>query len=579
MIAPNIDRIEIRMFGRLFVRRSDGEIVDADEWSTGKTADLLRLLALNGNRPVSVQSLINNLWPDVDEDKAKASLRTAASRVRQVLGEPCIERRLGGLILRNSWSDVMAFQTIIHDVATALREGDHARVVALVREAEALYISDFRAYDDKSTWATETRESMRLSRQSLLADAGESALKLKWMRDAIDFSTLAIAADPCFERPHRTLMRAHVALGEIELALRAFEHCRVCLSQELGADPSPQTRALHIQILSEETEELSINPFAGRSEDVRTLALALRAAIADNGCTVVCLSGPRGSGRGALLAEAAATVPHAQIHVLLHGGPPTSNALTLAGMVSRRRSDITVWGPCQGDPGWEVTRLLTFFSGIDPTISRVIAVVASPAVAELLADKLKDGPISMHSVSVGTISEADLKQLAAVALSGKAAPRLLRELAEQSEYLAGRAVSVLREWMASGWIISTLDGLDLYNDATALVGDSPVGDYFRITLEQLTLDQRDFCHLVAMIKRPVTPELLSPFSDTGSDLEVIQSQLDELADLGVLTVGQDGYEFRNGAIRDAFEHHLRPAVKARTQRRIQRELRAEGSAS
>src|SRR4051794_36296516 len=104
MLSPLVDRIEVRMFGRLFVRRSNGEVVHPDEWSTGKTADLLRLLALNGNRPVSVQSLINNLWPDVEEDKAKASLRTAASRVRQVLGEPCIERRLGGLILRNSWS-------------------------------------------------------------------------------------------------------------------------------------------------------------------------------------------------------------------------------------------------------------------------------------------------------------------------------------------------------------------------------------------------------------------------------------------------------------------------------------------
>lgn len=73
MLAPTNDRIEIRMFGRLFVRRSNGDVVDSDEWSTGKTADLLRLLALNGNRPVSVQSLINKLWPDVDDDKAKAA--------------------------------------------------------------------------------------------------------------------------------------------------------------------------------------------------------------------------------------------------------------------------------------------------------------------------------------------------------------------------------------------------------------------------------------------------------------------------------------------------------------------------
>lgn len=473
----------------------------------------------------------------------------------------------------------MTFQSIIHDVSAALREGNHARVVTLAREAEALYVADFQAYDDKSTWATETRESIRLSRQSLLADAGESALKLKWMRDAIDFSTLAIAEDPCFERPHRTLMRAHVALGEIELALRAFEHCRVCLSQELGADPSPQTRALHIQILSGDTEELSLKPFAGRSAEVNALAATLRTAIDGDGCDVVCLSGQSASGRGALLAAAAAKVKNAHVRLLLQGGPRTANVLSLAGMVSDRRSDVTVWGPHHGDPTWEVLRLLTFFSGIDPTIPRVIAIVASHEVADLLATKLEDSPMTMHRVSVGPLSPADLEEMATAALSGKPTPRLLQELAEHSDYLAGRAVSVLRDWMAAGWIISTLDGLDLYNDTPALLGDAPVGDYFRVTLEQLTLEQREFCQLIALINRPVSASFLSSFSEVTSDLDSLQAQLDELADLGLLSVTSEGYEFRNGAIRDAFEHHLRPAVRARALRRITQDLHAEDSAS
>lgn len=569
------DRIEIRMFGRLFVCRSNGDVVDAEEWSTGKTADLLRLLALSGNRPVSVQSLLAKLWPDVDEDKAKASLRTAASRIRQAIGEPCVERRLGGLLLLNTWTDVGAFQAIVHDVSAAFHAGDHSRVVSRVREAEALYVSDFQAYDDKSAWATETRESLRLSRRALLADAGESALTLKWMRDAIDFSTLAIADDPCFEHPHRTLMRAHAALGEIELALRAFEHCRVCLSQELGADPSPQTRALHIQILSGDTEELTIKPFAGRADEVEALTSVLTEAVAGDGCDVVCISGPAGSGRGALLSAAAKHVEHARVRVLLSDEVHTSNTQTLASMVSDRRSDITVWGPCHDDPSWEVTRLLTFFSGLDPTVARVIAVVSSHEIAELLATKLEDGPMQLHHLRTGPISESDLDELASAALSSKATPRLLAELSDQSENLAGRAVWILRDWMTAGWIISTMDGLDLYNDAPAIMGEGPVGDYFRITLEQLTLEQLDFCRLIALLNQPANAEVLSSLSQPGADVEELRSLLDELADLGVLRVSPDGYEFRNGAIRDAFEHNLRPAVKARTQRRITQDLQTD----
>lgn len=566
------DRIEIRMFGRLFVRRSSGEVVDADEWTTGKTTDLLRLLALNANRPVSVHSIVDKLWPDVDEDRAKASLRTAASGIRQILQEPCVERHLGGLILRNAWADVTAFQTIVHDASAALHAGDHPRVVSLAREAEALYIADFRAYDDKSFWATESRDALRLSRQSLLADAGESAFKLMWLRDAIDFATLAIAGDPCFERPHRTLMQAHAALGEIELALRAFEHLRVCLSQELGADPSPQTRALHIQMLSGGTDEITIKPFVGRKEAVLELASAIRAAIAGDGCDVICLTGPVGSGRGALLQAAAARVQHSHLRQLLGGGEHASNAQRLASVARDRRSSITVWGPCDGDPGEEMDRVLSFLARLDPEAPRVVAVVTSDEAGDLLGKALEVLPMTFHRQATGAMTEADLAALAGATLSGRPTPRLLGELAEQSERLAGRAVSILREWIASGWIISTVSGLDLYHDAATVTGVSPVGDHFRTTLEQLTLAETDFCQLLAIIDRPVSAEILRDLTARGAHgpahLDDLCAQLDELADLGVLRITPVGYEFRNRTIRDAFEHRLRPAVKARLLRQI-----------
>jgi DNA-binding SARP family transcriptional activator len=576
------DRIEIRMFGRLFVRRSNGEVVDADEWSTGKTTDLLRLLALNANRPVSVHSVLDKLWPDVDEDKARASLRTAASRIRQVLGEPCVERHLGGLILRNAWSDVVAFQTIVHDASAAMHAHDRARVVSLAREAEALYVADFTAYDDKSSWAGEIRDSLKLSRQSLLADAGESAVQLLWMRDAIDFSTLAITEDPCFERPHRTLMRAHAGLGEIELALRAFEHCRVCLSQELGADPSPQTRALHIQMLSGDPDEVSAKPFAGRRDEVRVLVADLGAAVTADGCDVLCLTGRVGSGREALLEAAVARDPHSHLRRLLEDGTRSSDALRLASVISDRRSDITVWGSSDGDPAWELHRLMSFLSGVDPDVPRVIAVVTSDEVGDQLEARLAESGVTLRRHQVGRLAEADLSALASAVLSGSATPRLLAELKDQSDLLAGRAVTILRDWIASGWIISTINGLDLFTDPPAFGGVSPVGDYFRTTLEQMTLAETEFCQLLAMIDRPVSAMMLSNLSAADPDgptgLDTLQSLLDELADLGVLRIGTAGYEFRNRAIRDAFEHRLRPSVKARLLRRVGQDFREETNA-
>lgn len=565
------DHIEIRMLGRFFIRRPNGEVVDEDAWHTGKTTDLLRLLALNSNRQVSVTSLLEKLWPAVDETKARASLRTAASHIRRVIGTECIDRHLGGLILRNSWVDVVAFQSLVLEARSATHARDYQRVVRLAREAEALYLADFRAYDDKSSWGIEVRDSLKMSRQSLLGDASASAVKLMWMRDAIDFATLAIAVDPCFEQAFRALMRAHAGLGEVELALRAFEHCRVNLAQELGADPSPQTRALHLQILSRDIAEISPTPFTGRESQVTSLAALIKESIRHDGCDVICLTGPKGSGRGALLQAASAAVPHSHLRQLLDDGQRWSDTLKLAS--SGRPSDIAVWETADGDPDCESDRVLSFIANLNPRTSRVIAVITSDEAGELLAAKLSGSPVAVRRQATGPIADSDLAAVAFSVLSYTATPRLLGELKEQSEALAGRAVSILREWIASGWIIATQSGMDLYNDTAAMDGMHPVGDYFRTLLEQLSPQQMEFCHFLVLLDRPISASMIlevqhSVDGNETESLEEIESRLEEVADLGVLRVDREGYAFRNLAIRDAFESWLRPTIKARILRNI-----------
>ena len=149
----NHEPVEIRLLGSLRVRRADSSVVDASEWRTGKTLDLLRLLALDADQPVRIDSLLEKLWPDVDEARGRASLRTAASQIRRTLRTDCVARRLGGLVLTNAWVDVTAFRDLAVEARASRRSGDHARVVGLTREAEAVYLGDFEAHDSGSSWA------------------------------------------------------------------------------------------------------------------------------------------------------------------------------------------------------------------------------------------------------------------------------------------------------------------------------------------------------------------------------------------------------------------------------------------
>jgi two-component SAPR family response regulator len=121
--------------------------------------------------------------------------------------------------------------------------------VDLARVADDLYKGDFQADDSDSDWARSETRNLREVRHQLLCDAAASYLALDLPFEARDLATEAIDLNPSSEGAHRLLMCALADLGEITRALRVFESYRTQLADELGADPSYQTRELHLRLL------------------------------------------------------------------------------------------------------------------------------------------------------------------------------------------------------------------------------------------------------------------------------------------------------------------------------------------
>jgi len=563
------DRIEIRLLGRLHVRRSDSSVVDPGEWRTGKTIDLLRLLALSADSPVRIGSLLDKLWPDVDEARARASLRTAASQIRRTLRSDCIERRLGGLVLTNAWVDVTAFRSLATEAKACMRSRQFARVVVLAREAEALYLKDFEAHDDGSAWASEVRESLTTLRRTLLADAAESAVELHLMRDGIDLASRAISADPCSERPHRSLIQAYAGLGETEQALRAFDHCRTMLADELGADPSPQTRAAHMQVLAGHIDVADTPRFVGRERDVARLASVLDAASYVGGFEVVCVTGPAGSGRDALIEASAVRIGANLVHAVPESGFGLPSGNDLRNLTGVGEKTVVVL-PAMDDITPQVaSELVTTLTGLDGAVSLVVAVPASPRVTAVLGNAFEEISSDVRSVVVGTLSDQDITALAAALLSGPITRSITEGLKEESGALAGRAVATLRRWSSSGRVVSTAHGLELVPVGVDTDTDLEIGGLVRQVLEQLSTREMDIAHLVALINAPVMPSMLLPLLGTVEvDADDVSAVLDHLVDMGALRFGERGYEFRHPVMRDATDSWLRPTVRRRLHRRI-----------
>ena len=244
--------LEIRMLGPFQVRRHDGTDVDRSEWRTGKVSDLLRLLALRGGEPVTTQTLVTALWPESDQRHGSASLRTAASQVRRVVGGEFLERSLAGFSLRGVWVDVAEFRELAAKAHHLTGRGEIAAADAVARRADSLYRGDLTAHDEGADWVQNERRALNATYQVLLCDAAETSSALGLGRDAVDFASRAVVLDPFSERASRLLMIGHADVGELSLAFREYERCRTLLADELGIDPSPQTREVHLALLRSE---------------------------------------------------------------------------------------------------------------------------------------------------------------------------------------------------------------------------------------------------------------------------------------------------------------------------------------
>ena len=66
---------------------------------------------------------------------------------------------------------------------------------------------------------------------------------------AVEAARELVRLEPFRESGYRLLMRALAASGNSAEALWAYEQCRKLIAKELGVAPSPETRAVHDEVL------------------------------------------------------------------------------------------------------------------------------------------------------------------------------------------------------------------------------------------------------------------------------------------------------------------------------------------
>jgi len=211
---------------------------------TRKAVALIAYLALQPGRRARRDQLAQMLWPRVENDAARTSLRQLLAGLRKA-GE-------GDAALVVADGDWLELAPYIRIDAVAFEAAAARGDLAGATEAVALYrgaliadglMVDSAEYDD---WLD--RERGRLCRLAVAAMERVAAAAIEGAIDRAEglaAAERAVALDPYNEHAHRLLMELQAANGRPDLALLHYSALTETLRRELQVAPDPETQALH----------------------------------------------------------------------------------------------------------------------------------------------------------------------------------------------------------------------------------------------------------------------------------------------------------------------------------------------
>jgi DNA-binding SARP family transcriptional activator len=246
--------MEFRILGALEVEH-DGRAITL---GGAKQRALLAVLLLTPNRVVSVDRLIDALWPARPPSAAANALQFHVSQLRKLLGDgAAIVTQEPGYLIRVDPDrvDFLRFERLVAEAEAAQPE----RASRLLTEALDLWHGDpFRDLADDATSQAEVHrlEAARLSALELRIEAD---LALGRHSQLVPELTLLVREHPLHERLAGALMRSLYGSGRQAKALEVYRTTRQTFVAELGIEPSPALRVLEQAILRHDPE-LGLEP-------------------------------------------------------------------------------------------------------------------------------------------------------------------------------------------------------------------------------------------------------------------------------------------------------------------------------
>lgn len=318
----NLTEFELVLFGSFQIRDRDKKVI---KLRSNSERALLTFLAVESGQPHSREYLGDLIWEDLDQERIANNLRVTLSRLRKALkmGDDTpvnTDGQLVSLKTENLWTDVAEFsdlieQTIRHE--HPLHE-DCPECISRYQRAADIFNGEFlqgQTFTDSlpfQEWVVIQRERLHRYAINAFCKLADYYLRRGQGDQAQVFAQCQLELEPWREEAHCQLMRIFAIDDQKTAALTQFERCSEILENELGVEPSSETRELYRRIKRSRSRKRPALPpaasvFIGRQQEQANIIQML----SRSDCRLMTIAGMGGVGKTRLAAKIASQIEHA----------------------------------------------------------------------------------------------------------------------------------------------------------------------------------------------------------------------------------------------------------------------------
>lgn len=256
LTSKPVTDLALNMLGPIQIVRDPTRPLAVDAWTTRRSRDILCFIASRRHHRASKDTIIDTFWGETDFEVVEKNFHPTVSHIRKALNsnQPLKQNFLlyrdGDYQLNAEYSyriDLEDFDRLLSEGENARRARDFEKCVEAYESAIALYRGEFMQ-GSYEPWVEEQRTYYREQYLRLLEALAGVAQKTGDWSKSMQLAQRILHEDQFREDIHCLILRAHAAMGNRGAVKEHFEGLKRLLQEELGVEPSSETRKLYEEL-------------------------------------------------------------------------------------------------------------------------------------------------------------------------------------------------------------------------------------------------------------------------------------------------------------------------------------------